>query len=69
MKKKTGGITGSISQLFTFVIVAGLLIALLARFDWDILAVLEWIGSFIVDAVLTVANFFAGNRTFQRLTA
>lgn len=69
MKKKKGGITDAIGQIIIAIVFIGVFLALLSRFNWDIIELFYWIGNAIWKAILIVANFVAGNRSFQRLTS
>lgn len=51
------------------IIVAGLGIALLNAFNWDIAAVFTWAWNGISTLVSSVAEFFTGNPTFQQIVS
>lgn len=53
----------------TFIIWGSLFVALLSVFNWDIIALIEWIIGFIWNIILTLADNIAGNRTFRQITS
>lgn len=51
------------------VVVVGLALALLRSFDWDIGELMNWAWSFVMTLVESVADFFTGNKTFQKVVS
>lgn len=51
------------------VVVIGLALALLRSFDWDIAELLNWVWGFVIGLVESVADFFTGNKTFQKVVS
>lgn len=68
MSKKRG-LTDSLFQTFTFILGVAFFIALLSRFDWDIIAMFSWIVQGVWNIILTVANIIAGNESFREITS
>lgn len=69
MKNKNSGFMGSIYQIIMAIIFAGVFLALLSRFDFDIIAMFEWILMGIWTMIITIADWFASLPMFQRITA
>lgn len=67
MRRK--GIIGNIYSLITFIIWAALFVALLSRFDFDIVRMVEWIVLFIWDIILRLANLISRNDSFRSITS
>ena len=67
--KKKGGLTSQIGRLVYFIIISAIFLALLSRFDWDIILMFKWILSGIWNIIITLADIIAGNKSFRQLTA
>ena len=66
---KKSGFTDSLFKTFTFILGAAFFIALLSRFEWDIIAMFSWIVQGVWNIILTVANVIAGNESFREITS
>lgn len=52
----------------TTVLLTGIAFALLKAFGGDPFAILEWAGSWFLEAVTRIADWLSGNSTFQKVT-
>lgn len=68
MRRKNGFI-GQVMWLGSMIIWTALFVALLSRFNWDIIALAEWIVGFILDIIMSLADKISGNPTFQDVTS
>lgn len=57
-----------IIRAILIIIGIGLLYALLRAFNWDVFVLVDWAWSWIVSIVTSIADFFSGNDTFQKVT-
>lgn len=57
-----------VKNIVVGVLLAGLLLALLRAFDYNVIALIEWGINFVVKIVGTVADWFSGNQQFQEIT-
>lgn len=55
-------------KVFMFILIAGLLIALLRMFNYDPFGVVSWVISWIVWGINGVANFFFDSQVFHEIT-
>lgn len=60
---------GGIGRIIGIFILTGFLLALLRVFNFDVFAVGEWIFDIIASVVSRIADWFANNETFRRITA
>lgn len=67
MGRKKNTITGKIFSVIAFIVWFGLFIALLKRFDWDIMLLLEWFLSLFLELIDRISNWFLTSPTFQRV--
>lgn len=67
-KRSGGGVISTISRAFMYLMLAGLIIALLRVFNWDPFGVMEWLWSMVMGVVLYVSDWFSGNETFREIT-
>jgi len=56
-----------IMQVVSGIVVVGLIIALLRVFDWDIVALIEWVFDFIFTITNKIADMFSNNDTFKNI--
>lgn len=56
-----------ILQIVGYVIIAGLMLALLRAFDWDVIALVQWIADFVMNIVNAIADSFSRNQTFNEV--
>lgn len=56
-----------IMQIVSGVVVVGLIIALLRAFDWDVVALIEWVFNFIFTITNKIADMFSNNDTFNNI--
>lgn len=57
----------AIGKIFMWVMVAGLLLALLRAFNFDLFGLGDWLIGWITGIITTVSDFFSGNPTFQKI--
>ena len=67
MRRK--GFIGQVISIISLIIWAGLFVALLKRFDWDIIALGSWILNSIWNLISSVADAIGGNDSFRRITS
>ncbi len=60
------GITGTITSLITFIILAGIFLAVLRRFDGDVVAAFQWIIDSIVNVITNIADRVSDMPWFRR---
>lgn len=56
----------TIGKVIGWIVIAGLALALLRAFNFDVIGVIQWAFNWIWGAIMTVADFLTGNPTFQR---
>ena len=61
-------IRGILSGLGAAIVIA-LAIALLRAFDWDIGELLTWAWEHTMELINYIADFFSGNKTFQKVVS
>lgn len=59
---------GRVLSGFVFIIVAGLLVAILKEFDWDPFAAAAWAFNNLWNTITHVADLWSGNDTFKEVT-
>ena len=57
-----------LKSVVLFVVVAGVLVALLKAFNWDPFSLLSWIVNGFWSLINAISNFFVSNDTFQSMT-
>lgn len=67
-RKGGSGVIGFLKQAGLFILLAGLVIALLRVFNWDPFGILEWAWQWIQTIVYGIADFLTGNDTFRKIT-
>ena len=59
---------GKLINGIVFLVIAGFVVALMRKFEWDPFAAGEWVLSWTWDSIDRVANIWSDNDTFQEMT-
>jgi hypothetical protein len=59
----------TIGKVVSWVVMAGLLMALLRAFDWDPFAMLDWVWNFLLGLITRISDAISANQTFQEVTS
>lgn len=64
--RRRKGVSGQIFSIIIFIIIAGVFIAFIREFDYDVFAAIKWIFDWILDLIYRVADMFTGMDGFRR---
>lgn len=56
-----------IGKIVGWIVMAGLIWALLRAFNWDLFGLFNWIWTWGTSLITSVADFLSGNATFQKI--
>lgn len=65
MRRRRRSASGSIFSIIIFIIVAGVFIAFIREFDYDVFAAFKWIFDWILDMIYRVADMFTDMDGFR----
>lgn len=67
MAKNDGGIVSKFMRLVGLLIILGFFVGVMRVFNWDFIALVNWIWNVMSGFVLGVSDLFSGNESFRKI--